>query len=468
MVVTTGSEEVQNARRTALELLFSDHAGMCVAPCSMSCPARLDVPGFLAHAAVGDIRAAMAVVMEALPLPAVLGRVCAAYCEAPCMRKHVDDRISVRLLHRYVADVDLASADPYLPRVAPSSGKRVAVVGGGAAGLSAAWFLLRQGHGCVVFEAGERAGGLLRRIGSDKLDPRVLDAEIARIVKLGAGLRFGWRLGETGTLEALRGAFDAVLVACGAASDEDPDGAVRRIDPDFVASLGLDSSPKGIAVDHHTHATGPDGVFAAGEAVTGQANTVRAVAAGRDAATAIDQYLTGKRVTGSPKPFYFGRFHPSDGELRLHYGAVAKAPRAEAGADGLSDENARGEAARCLQCTCAAEDSCKLREYGERFSVRPYRFKGERRELAPDHSHAEVVYEPGKCILCGLCLEIAKEAGENPGLSFAGRGFPTRVVAALSDGMSESLKTAARECADACPTAAFSIKEHDTKEDTHG
>ncbi|HUT25850.1 MAG TPA: ferredoxin, partial [Sumerlaeia bacterium] len=96
--------------------------------------------------------------------------------------------------------------------------------------------------------------------------------------------------------------------------------------------------------------------------------------------------------------------------------------------------------------------------YGAEYGARPHRFGGERRALDPDASHPEIVYEPGKCILCGLCLAIAEEAGESRGLSFAGRGFATRVVAPLGGNLSEGLEKAARQCAEACPTAALSRK----------
>jgi ferredoxin len=117
------------------------------------------------------------------------------------------------------------------------------------------------------------------------------------------------------------------------------------------------------------------------------------------------------------------------------------------------------EADRCLRCGCAKRDTCRLRHYGAVFGARPHRFQGARRELAPDATHAEIVYEPGKCILCGLCLKIAEAAGEAPGLAFVGRGFPTRVAVPFGDDLAFALKKSARACAEACPTAALSLRK---------
>ena len=96
---------------------------------------------------------------------------------------------------------------------------------------------------------------------------------------------------------------------------------------------------------------------------------------------------------------------------------------------GLSDAEAVREARRCIQCDCLAKDTCGLRRYGTEYAAEPGKYKGERRAFARDASHPEIVYESGKCILCGLCVRIAEQEGERPGITFEGRGFPT--VAAI-------------------------------------
>ena len=496
MVVEAHSEEVVAARRTALELLFSDHAGRCVAPCAMACPAHLDVPGFLDHLAAGRLDQAAAVVRRQLVLPAVLGRVCPAYCQNACVLAEPGEPISIRTLHSWLAERELASGKPALPQPPPPSGKRVAIVGAGPAGLAAAFELACRGHAAHLVEAADAPGGLLRLLPAEVLDPNVLQAEIATIEQMGAQLHYGWRLGTDSTLEDLRRESDAVVLACGTgvhtADDEVRDDAPnpraagrmparRKTPPDLALfeSCGLNVSKNGIAADRRTSLTNLEGVFAAGECVSGPSAAIRAIAAGRQVAVAADQYLRRESVTGPPKPFYFQRVSKTEDpapaalagmEPKTNEQAPAPIDGVEPRAieetaqvpadtpDGVDVPAARAEASRCLQCTCAEAETCRLRQYAARYAARPYRFKGESRALDPDESHAEIVYEPGKCILCGICLRIAREGGENPGLSFAGRGFSTRVAVPFDGKIRDGLAKAPRPCAEACPTAALHLK----------
>jgi formate dehydrogenase major subunit len=217
MVVATDTEDVRTARRMALELLLSDHAGECVAPCAAKCPAGLDIPGFVNGIATGDTRHAMQVIADRLALPGSLGRICPRLCEQGCRRCDLDQGLAIGALHRYVADQDRAGAAPYLPPRAPASGKAVAIVGAGPAGLAAAWYLLPKGHVCTLFDAHPLPGGMLRYgIPAYRLPKDALDAEIAGLRTLGAHFRTGARWGQEFTLAELRGVYDAVFVAIGA------------------------------------------------------------------------------------------------------------------------------------------------------------------------------------------------------------------------------------------------------------
>src|SRR5271157_3577741 len=134
MVVATDTADVRTARKIALELLLSDHAGECVAPCAAQCPAGLDIPGFVYGIATGDHRRSMEVIADRLALPGSLGRICPRLCERECRRSDLDQGLAIGALHRYVADLT-----PYAPPRAPSTGKSVAIVGAGPAGLAAAY-----------------------------------------------------------------------------------------------------------------------------------------------------------------------------------------------------------------------------------------------------------------------------------------------------------------------------------------
>jgi len=125
---------------------------------------------------------------------------------------------------------------------------------------------------------------------------------------------------------------------------------------------------------------------------------------------------------------------------------------------GLTEEDARREAARCLQCDCLARDTCKLRRYAAEYGARASRYRGERRLVERDTSHPEVIFEQGKCILCGLCVRIAEQAGALPGMTFTGRGFPVRTGVPFGGSVVEGLGPVAARCAAACPTGALSVR----------
>ena len=216
MVVVTESEDIRTARKMALELLLSDHAGECVAPCAAECPAGLDIPGFVYGIATGDTRRSMEAIADRLALPGSLGRICPRLCERQCRRSDLDQGLAIGALHRYVADLDSGAA-PYTPPRAPSTGKSVAIVGAGPAGLAAAYYLLQQGHDCTLFDAHSLPGGMLRYgIPANRLPKDALDAEIAGVLRLGARFHMCERWGEHFTLAGLRERHDAVFVAIGA------------------------------------------------------------------------------------------------------------------------------------------------------------------------------------------------------------------------------------------------------------
>ena len=215
MEVETRSRRVIAARKTALELLLSNHYADCLPPCRLACPAGVDTQGYLALSAMGCYRQAVDLIRRANPLPAVCARVCVRKCEIDCRRADVDSAVAINAVKRYVTD----APDVYVgePECAPPTGRRVAIVGGGPAGLSAAWFLARMGHKAVIYEAMEKAGGMLRYgIPAYRLPDEVLDREIEYICRTGAELRAGVRVGKDVAFDDLRKTHDAVFLAAGA------------------------------------------------------------------------------------------------------------------------------------------------------------------------------------------------------------------------------------------------------------
>jgi ferredoxin len=450
MVVTTSSDEVRAARKAALELLLSDHVGDCVAPCVHACPAGMDIPRMMRHIRAGELRQALAVVKERIPFAGTLGRICPAYCERVCRRGDLEEPLAICAMKRFTADSELeAGRADAPPRKAPT-GRSVGIVGAGPAGLSAAFYLLQEGHACAVYDANAEPGGLLRcGVPEDRLPRRALDADIEPIRRLGAEFRMGVRLGEDFDLERLRSEHDATLIAAGA-SEGSGDG--RRVDVALYRRLGLEVTARGIAADRRTLATSVDGVFAAGEALSGPGAAVRAVAAGRLAAVCIGQYLSGGAAVGEPRPVSVLMGKLSEAEHAALFRSVTRAPRS---ADPVA------EAGRCIQCDCLAKEDCRLRAYATEYGAEPGRYRGERRAFARDGSHPRVVYESGKCILCGLCVRIAEQAGALPGMAFSGRGFSTVAAVPFGGTLAEGLGELTLRCAEACPTGALALKRRE-------
>lgn len=217
LVVRTGTEAIRKTRKMALELLLSDHAGDCMAPCRSACPAGIDVQTYLAHAANRDFSQAIEVIKARNPLPIVCGRVCPKPCEQGCRRNLIDEAVGVDNVKRFVADWDVQRSEPYRPALAPENGKRVAVVGAGPAGLTCAYYLRIRGYGVDVFEATDRAGGMLEwGIPEYRLPHRTLMKEVDGITDLGVKIHYNRRLGSDLSLEYLRSQYDSVFLAIGA------------------------------------------------------------------------------------------------------------------------------------------------------------------------------------------------------------------------------------------------------------
>lgn len=605
MVVITDSEDVRAARKMALELLLSDHAGDCVAPCAATCPAGLDIPGFVFEIARNDTRRAMEVISRRLALAGSLGRICPRLCEQKCRRSDHDQGLAIGALHRFAADRDGGS---YLPACASDSGKRVAIVGAGPAGLSAASYLQQLGHNCTLFDAKPAPGGMLRYgIPAHRLPKDALDAEIDQVRRLGAEFRMGSRWGVDFTLADLRKNHQAVFLAIGAQqaqelrcegeelallgiefleqvalgnppslgkdvivigggntaidcaraairlnarsvrilyrrtqqempclmseADEaraegvqieflvaptqldrngdhllsltcqrmalgEPDASGRRrpmavegsefvvpcstviaaigqtVERTLAEREGLRVSGWGIAADAGTLATNLAGVFAGGDAVLGADVAVRAVAAGRIAAVSIDQYLRGEPVTGEATRASVAMTPVDDAERARIFRDIEKSTRVrqvEIDMDrrrvtfdevetGLAPADALREARRCMTCGCRKSDCCTIRSLATEYQVDVTRFAGARRGFAEDLSHPDIIYEPGKCIMCEACVRVAAAAGEPVGLSTQGRGFDVAVGVPFGQPLSEALRTSALRAAEVCPTGALALR----------
>ena len=185
------------------------------APCQHTCPVGLDVPGYVALIKAGEFEKAYNLIMQRLPLPLSIGRVCHHPCEGKCRRGQIDDPIAIRHLKRAAADYAFEHGLEYIPQIKERKKEKVAIVGAGPAGLSAAWDLAREGYQVTIFEALPVAGGMLAvGIPEYRLPKKMLNKEIETIKKLGVDIRLNTPVNDIESL--LKDGYQAVFIATGA------------------------------------------------------------------------------------------------------------------------------------------------------------------------------------------------------------------------------------------------------------
>ena len=186
-------------------------------PCTAMCPAHVDVPGYVAHVGNGDYAAAINLIRQNNPLPTACAMVCEHPCEERCRRNLIDDAINIRGIKKYA--VDQVPADQVQgPKANPLTGKKVAVIGGGPCGLTAAYFLSLMGHQVTIFEGKERLGGMLMYgIPNYRFPKDRLDQDVNAILSTGnISVKYNTQVGRDVSIESVRAEYDAMLVAIGA------------------------------------------------------------------------------------------------------------------------------------------------------------------------------------------------------------------------------------------------------------
>ncbi len=217
MVVHTKSDKLKHIRRTNLEMMLSDHNAYCQPPCQIGCPTHIDIPGYLELIAKGESREAARLVKEVLPFPYILGLTCPAPCQDVCRRALVEEEIAICRMHGFAAGQCMD--DPPTPWVPEApTGHKVAVVGAGPAGLTAAYYLALKGHYCKVFDMMPQPGGMLRYgIPEYRLQKDMMDKEFEGVWRLGVDAQYNVKLGEDFTLDDLfNQGFEAIFLAIGA------------------------------------------------------------------------------------------------------------------------------------------------------------------------------------------------------------------------------------------------------------
>jgi formate dehydrogenase major subunit len=638
MRITTHNERLDAYRKVRLEQLLCDHNADCVAPCVETCPANVDIQTYLRHVADGNYEAAVRVIKDRNPFPSVCGRVCPHPCEAACRRNLVDEPVAINYVKRFAADWDMSRETPWIPRVTAPTGKRIAVVGAGPSGLSAAYYSALSGHAVTVFEKQPHAGGMMRYgIPEYRLPKATLDKEIGVIQALGVQIVTGKALGSDLRLDDLQRDFDAVYLAIGSwratplrIDGENLDGVwlgiqyLERVTKGDTIPLGrtvvigggntaidcartaLRSGAEHVTlvyrrtreempaepyeVDEALHegvemmyltapdriTIGPDGakllhclrmelgepdrtgrrrpvpvegsdftvaadtiigaigqstdagflyyevpsnaknwvrgrrsggeaasfedlplrlnqwgdidvngrtmqssesrIFAGGDCVTGPATVIQAVAAGRRAAVAMDEFVNRGYVRPGHEDYTCSRGSLED-MPRTEFESLPKLARATMNGlevekriksfveveTGLTEEQARAEAARCLRCGCAKRNDCSLRDeasghdvvFETPLHIRPYE------PVVKDHQF--IVRDNNKCISCGRCIAACAEVEGVGVLAFQFHNGRLTVGTHNGQPLSQTDCVSCGQCVRACPCGALDYKRERNK-----
>ncbi len=444
MDIETDNEEVLDMRKSAMELLLSEHYGDCEAPCQRVCPAEMDIPLMNRLIAANKMDDALRNVSETIALPSILGYICPAPCEKACRRKDIDEPVSICLLKRFVGENENLK-----PIIKPKKGINVAVIGAGPAGLVAAYYLAINGFDCNMYDGNDLPGGKMRTdIPEDRLPRKVLDSEIDTIKSLGVTFYQSQMIDADKIQNELAEKYSFILLTIGAETTIDT-SSFTKTTASHHKELEIYTSKNCI-------------VFAPKQIPTKSKMAVRAAALGRKLCEWTLEYIEKQEVLSPERKFnsVYKRIQEVEREEFLK---EAKNHSGQQKADnyltGFTIEQAINEAQRCLHCDCREKDNCLLRNLSteHKASQRVYVID-KPKNTVKNLGHKTIIFEKLKCIKCGICIQTAQREGDITGFAFHGRGFDVEIAIPIEKDINEISKTTAVICAKNCPTGAIALR----------
>ena len=449
MDIVTDDDEILDLRKTALELLLSEHHGDCEAPCQRVCPAEMDIPQMNRLIADQKIDEAITIVKQTIALPAILGYICPAPCENACRRKDIDQAVSICLLKRFVAEDDIRKGKTHSPIAKPKNNTRIAIIGSGPAGLSAGYYLSLQDFTCHIYDGNEKPGGALRTdLTEETLPTNVLDDEIKIIKSLEVEFFQNRIITDVEIREELSGSYKFILLTT---------GIEKRIDISTFEKTNYSTTD-----DVSIYKVNDCLVFAPKTLATKTKMAVRAVAIGRKSSEWITEFIDYQQVGKHTKPFnsVYNRISIEEQpeflkEAKNHSTRTVTAQKLQ----GFTVEQAVLEAQRCLHCDCRKKQDCVLRDLSTDYKANQRTFALPVHNKVVKHlDNQNVIFEDLKCIKCGICIQIAQKEHDEIGFAFQGRGFGMQVTVPLKKNINELSTDTAKSCAKNCPTGAISLK----------
>lgn len=357
-----------------------------LAPCTAACPAGIKIRDYLDLVQEGKFRQAWELLKEDNPIPSITGRICPHPCEGACNRRRFDEAIAINRIERFLGDYGLRQG--FSPPGVAAKKEKVAIIGSGPAGLSAAYYLAKEGYPVTIFEALSVAGGMLHEaIKENRLPREVLEAEIESIRKLGVDIKTNTVVGEDITLDDLfRQKYEAIFVAVGAHGVQRKEAISQASNLSFVTKgspIEVTNQEKLVA-DKKTLLTGRGQVYAGGSVVGGARRAVDAIAMGKRAALAIKGQLTGQKIEVTEDKQKIVRYEA----LNVNY-FKPEARQSEADLE-LGDKAVIAEAKRCFHCgSCNVCNACWF--------------------LCPDvavrSGNKQIQFDYDYCKGCGVCAE---------------------------------------------------------------